>query len=526
MLRHADALLERHVAALNAINVFPVPDGDTGTNMHLTMRASIEALERVEAANLQDVAAAAAHGALMGARGNSGVILSQILRGFSQALKDSEKGSQEMIVAALQSSSDAAYAALAEPKEGTILTVIRAAAKGAKGKGDVASTFDSAAAAAHDAVARTPELLPVLKEAGVVDAGGLGLAIVLEAFARSYRGDSLDVDLSPDMPASTDWQREAVSLHQAEHGEAGYCTEFVVSGSDLDQDAVREQLAPRGGSLLVVGDEEALHVHIHTQTPDDVLAYGRTLGSVAAVKVDNMAEQTRTFAGTSTAEPAPLAVGDLDIVAVAAGEGIKAALRSIGVAQVVEGGQTMNPSAAEILDAVKAAAHDTVIILPNNKNIIASAEQAARESDKGVTVVASRTIPQGIAAILSLSPDASLDENVAGMNEALASVRSAEVTRSVRATVIDGRKIEVGQAIGIVDGTLDVVGDSIEDAVEECVARMRPGDASLLTVYSGADVAAADADALVNRIRSAYPELEVELVDGGQPHYPYLLSLE
>ena len=524
MFRDANGLLERHVGALNAINVFPVPDGDTGTNMHLTLRAAIDALERSDVDDVSGVTAALARGALMGARGNSGVILSQVLLGLSRGFESKMEADGGDVASALAEASRAAYAALAEPKEGTILTVVRAAAEAtaASATDDPGRVLSLAVEAAHKAVEQTPELLPVLKEAGVVDAGGLGLAIILDGLSRSFHGDTLDVDLAPDVPASAGWQSQAATLHQAEHGMPGYCTEFVVSGRDIDPNAARAQIATLGGSLLVVGDETLLRVHVHTATPDDVLDYGRTLGEVSQVKVDNMEAQMQKFAG----EPAPSNVTDVGIVAVASGAGIEAAFSGVGVTKLVEGGQTLNPSAGEILAAIESCPQDEVIVLPNNGNIIAAAEQAAAQADKTVVVVPSRSIPQGVAAVLALSPDLSFEENSAAMERALGQVRSAEVTRAVRATTIDGQKIHAGQAIGIVDGNLAVVSPSIEEAVLASVLKMRPETASLLTIYSGSDVIAGDDDALATRLREQQPNLEVELVRGGQPHFAYLLSLE
>ncbi len=524
MFRDAHGLLERHVGALNAINVFPVPDGDTGTNMHLTLRAAVDALEQSDADDVSGVTATLARGALMGARGNSGVILSQVLLGLARGLEGKTEAGGSDIASALTEASDAAYAALAEPREGTILTVVRAAAEATANAttNDPGRILSIAVDAAHEAVQQTPELLPVLKEAGVVDAGGLGLAIVLDGLSRSLQGETLEVDLAPDVPDAAGWQSQAATLHQAEHGTPGYCTEFIVSGRDIDSDAARAKMAELGGSLLVVGDETLLRVHVHTATPDDALDYGRTLGEVSQVKVDNMEAQVQTFAG----EPAPSNVTNVGVVAVASGAGIEAAFRGLGVTQLVEGGQTLNPSAGEILAAIESCPQDQVVVLPNNGNIIGAAEQAAAQSNKSAVVIPSRSIPQGVAAVLALSPDLSFEENGSAMERAIAQVRSAEVTRAVRTTTMDSRNINAGQAIGIVDGTLSVVAHSIEEAVLESVAKMGPETASLLTVYSGSDVRAGDDDALANRLREQQPDLEVELVRGGQPHYAYLLSLE
>ena len=527
----ACSLLKRHVQVVNAINVFPVPDGDTGTNLHLTLRVGVEELAQTHGDDLAEAAQALAHGTLMGARGNSGVILSQILQGFAAALDGRREADGPALAAALSAAADAAYSALSEPVEGTILTVMREAARAVAEEppATVEETLARASAAAREAVDRTPELLPVLKEAGVVDAGGLGLFVILEGLLRSIRGEPLDVDLAPEVAVEAGWRSEAASLHQAQSGESGYCTEFMVDGTGLEPAAVRERLASLGSSLLVVGGGGLLRVHLHTARPDDALAYGRTLGELSQVKVDNLEAQIQRFVSE---EPPPVTTtAGIGVVAVAAGEGIEAAFRSVGVTDLVRGGQTMNPSAGEILEAIAACPAEQVVVLPNNKNIVAAAQQAAQQSSKQVTVVPSRSIPQGIAAVLALNPDLPFEANAEAMERTLASVRSAEVTRAVRATTIEGRRIELGQAIGVVDGTLRVVTDDIESAVHACVEEMRssqasPAGVSLLTIYAGRDVRDEDAKALVAALRTGYPDLEIELVAGGQPHYPYLLSLE
>ena len=521
----AYSLLQRHVPVLNAINVFPVPDGDTGTNLHLTLRKGIEALEQTSSDDLAALAESLAHGALMGARGNSGVIFSQILRGFATALEGRRQADGPALAEALRVAADSAYSALSEPVEGTILTVARAAAEAVTPDppASVEETLQRASAAAMEAVDRTPELLPVLKEAGVVDAGALGLAVVLEGLLRSVRGDSLEVDLAPDVAVEAGWRSEAASLHRTDHGESGYCTEFIVTGEGIESVAVRERLSSLGTSLLVVGGGDLLRVHLHTAQPDDAITYGRTLGELSQVKVDNLEAQIQRFVSD---ESPPAMTADIGIVAVAAGEGIEAAFRGVGVTHLVRGGQTLNPSAGEILEAIDACPTEQVIVLPNNKNIIAAAQQAAGHSSKQVMVVPSRSIPQGIAAALALNPDLPFESNAEAMELALASVRSAEVTRAVRATTLEGQRIELGQAIGVVDGALKVVADDMQAAVHACVEQMRSPEASLLTLYAGLDVREEDARALVDALRDGYPNLEIELVRGGQPNYPYLLSLE
>ncbi len=519
-------LLEHHIQALNAINVFPVPDGDTGTNMYLTLRAGVEELSASRGNGLSAAAGALAHGALMGARGNSGVILSQIMRGCATGLESSARADGPTLAAALSAAAQAAHDALSEPVEGTILTVMREASEAVADDPppSIEETLAQAVTAARDAVARTPELLPVLKEAGVVDAGGLGLSIILEGLLRSLRGEPLDVNLAPDSAVEAGWRSEAASLHQAEHGGSGYCTEFMVSGRGLDAAGARARLSELGTSLLVVGKEDLLRVHLHTTRPDDAIAYGRTMGRLSQVKVDNLEAQIQRF--VSDEPPPPPMTTDIGVVVVAVGEGIEAAFRSVGVPNLVRGGQTMNPSAAEILEAIEACPADNVVVLPNNKNVIATAQQAAERAAKRVAVVPSRSIPQGVAAVLALNPDLPFEATTEAMEGALTSVRSAEVTRAVRATVLDGRHIDMGQAIGIIEGSLRVVAKDIETAAQECADQMLSEDASLLTLYTGEDVRDEEAEALADVMRARFPNLEVELVRGGQPHYPYILSVE
>jgi DAK2 domain fusion protein YloV len=452
------------------------------------------------------------------------VIFSQVLRGIAAALRDREAADGAALREALRAASEAAYHALSNPVEGTILTVVREAAEAAAGGEDgedLATTLGRAAAAAWESVERTPELLPVLKEAGVVDAGGLAYAIFLEGLLRSLRRDDLDVDLAPDVTVEAEWRSE---VHHAEPGEVGYCTEFVVTGERLSADEARARLSELGTSLLVVGNGDLMRVHLHTRQPDAALAYGRSLGSISRVKVDNMETQVQRFmAGDVPTEPVVSTIG---VVAVAAGEGIQAAFRSVGISNLVHGGQTMNPSTGEILEAIESTVAEQVVVLPNNKNIIAAAQQAAEQATKRVAVVPSRSIPQGIAAVLALNPDLPFEQNVEAMEQALATVRSGEITRAVRSTTVEGRRVETGQLIGIVDGDLRVVADDLDEAVRACVEAMTTPEASLLTLYAGEDVRLEDAEALASSLQEAYPSLEVELVPGGQPHYLYYLSLE
>jgi DAK2 domain fusion protein YloV len=519
-------LLQRHIEALNAINVYPVPDGDTGTNMSLTMRAAIDGMDAVRETGAGAAAAGLARGALMGARGNSGVILSQVLRGLAEGLEGCPAAGGAALARAFQNAQEAAYGALSHPREGTILTAVREAAETVDREAPVSASaaLGAAARAAFEAAERTPELLPVLKEAGVVDAGALGLAILLEGLRRSVASETLDIDLAPNVDLSGSWQSDAAALHRSEHGESGYCTEFLIAGNDLDVATVRSKLDGLGTSLLVVGQPDLLRVHIHTSQPDSALAYGRSLGELKQTKVDNLEAQIDSFAAPGDSTDSAKAT--ISVVAVASGNGIEQAFRSLGVEAIVEGGQTMNPSAGEILEAVQACSADEVVVLPNNKNIVAAAQQAASESRKNVIVVPTPSVPQGIAAALSLNPELSLDENKHLMESSLSSVTSGEITRAVRSTTLDGKVVHAGDAIGLIDGELRVVASGVADAVCETVAAMMNDDASLLTLYVGRDTSEEDAAAVADALREEHGSLEVEMIQGGQPHYLYLISLE
>ena len=527
MFAAATSFLQQNADSINAINVFPVPDGDTGTNMHLTMAAAMEEACRADGSTAEAVARAMAHGALLGARGNSGVILSQMLRGLAKGIGGQRQVDANILATALDEASAAAYRALSEPVEGTMLTVMREAAAAACGRADGSATEALAAAvkAAQDALAHTPDLLPVLKEAGVVDAGGQGLCVLLEASLAFLRGEAPAPQVIGPRELEASWLAATEALHH--HGETpyGYCTEFLISSQELDREAIRRRVAQMGQSVLVVGDAEVVRVHLHTTDPGGAISFGTSLGSLSGVKVEDMEAQLQAFVERHQGRP-PAEWLSVGVVAVAAGEGLRAALESMGTCRVVPGGQTMNPSAQEILDAIQSCPVDRVVVLPNNKNVILAARQAAEHSSKEVVMVPTTSVPQGVAAALALSQDMDLEANVAAMTAAMSSVHSAEVTRAVRATVVGGRHIAEGEAIGIVDGELCVAEPRVEDAVRACIRRMAWPEASLLTLYFGEQASRPLAEALAEQLRAEHPSLEVEVVDGGQPHYPYLISME
>jgi DAK2 domain fusion protein YloV len=532
MLAGAAAALEQEAAALNAINVFPVPDGDTGANMSSTMRAAVDAIADTPG-DAASVAKAAAHGALMGAKGNSGVILSQIIGGFAAALDandapllDAPHLDGPALAAAFERGQQAAYHVVSAPREGTILTGITAvalAAAHAADHGDAEQVLAAAVEAARGAAERTPDLLPLLKEAGVVDAGAQGLYIMLDGMLRALRGEAPAP--AHDLGAiSTAWLAERARLHD-DGLRAGYCTEFVVEGDALDAGAIRAHLAPLGESLLVIGDPALVRVHIHTPEPESLFAYARTLGAVSHEKAEDMQAQFEALAGQS-AHDAPATASARAIIAVAAGAGIEALFRSLGVARIVPGGQTMNPSAGDIRTAIEASGAREAIVLPNNRNIILAANQALDGLDIRAHVITSASIPQGVAALVAANSEASFDENIAAMEDAIANVLSGEVTLAARSTRIAGIDVREGQPIALVDDHLIAADATIAGAARAAVAHMLAGRGdAIVSLYAGEGVATADAEALAASLREEF-SVEVEVIEGGQPHYPYLIGVE
>ena len=533
MFRAATRWLEQNKEAVNAINVFPVPDGDTGTNMHLTMRSTIEEADRCTDLAAGAMLAAMSHGALMGARGNSGVILSQIIRGIARATTDAAEVDAAALAGGLQSGSDTAYKAVSKPTEGTILTVIKdvATAAHASANGDVGAMMTAVVAAARDSVARTPELLPLLKEAGVVDAGGQGLYVLLEGMLRHLRGEEIEANGLAQGEVGKKWLSVVERRHEVEASPYGYCAEVLLEGRDLDADALRERVLKMGDSVIVVGDEQMVRLHVHTDDPGAVLTLGTGVGSLVQVKIDNINRQAERFVEMHherAGPPITAAVPESAIssVAVASGAGLAGVFRDVGCTRVVSGGPTMNPSTRDILDAVEACPTDEVVVLPNDKNIIMAANQAAEASKKRVVVIPSRSVPQGVAALLAVNPEDGLDENAAAMQGALGSVRTIEITRAVRTTTIGGVEVAEGQVIAVVDDELKLATESPEAALESALDGLAGQSTSLITLYYGADTTDAEAAAMAERLRARFAGHEVEVVAGGQPHYLYIVSLE
>ncbi len=530
MLATATGWLEKSAADIDALNVFPVPDGDTGTNMLLTMRSSIEEAYGVTDSSASAVAQAVARGALMGARGNSGVILSQIWRGLAEGLKDKESLSGADLAEALKQSSTRAYQGINNPVEGTILTVIREASAAARAQadsngGNLVAVMEALVTAAAESVANTPTLLPVLREAGVVDAGGQGLYTILEGALRYLRGEAEQMRFrKPQMIATSIPQPlRSLQLRAAEEVPYGYCTEFLLKGERLSANKIRLRLQKKGQSLITVGDEATVRVHIHTLDPGDVLHYAASLGTIHQISIRNMDEQHQDYLAMQK-ERTPAV--EIATVAVVAGDGLAEVFTSLGTTAIVPGGQTMNPSTKELLQAVKSVASDKVILLPNNKNIILTAQQVHSLTDRKVVVVPSTTIPQGVAALLAFDYEADFETNTRLMTEAALAVKTIEITRAIRSTKLSGLAIKKNQAIGLLDGELLAAGDSTIDVVCKIMTKLDLKKSEIVTIYYGADTEPAEAEQMSANIRQSYPKLQVEIVRGGQPHYNYIISIE
>ena len=526
LVRFGLAWLEKHQQAINSLNVYPVPDGDTGTNMLLTMQSAYQEIHDSPEEEVGVIAHKVAHGALMGARGNSGVILSQIFRGFARELEGLSAFNTVEFAAALREAAATAYKGVIKPVEGTMLTVAResaeAAVAAAASSRDLRWVLQQVVREAHESVTRTPTLLPVLAEAGVVDAGGQGLLVILEGMLRYARGEQVDVDA--DLDTAVDLQ----PFHlEAEEG-YGYDIQFIVHGENLNVEQIRETIASMGDCALVVGDSRAVKVHVHSPEPGTPLNYGASQGSISRVIIENMQEQYQDFILSKAQRPAtpvePLS--GIGTVVVAPGPGLSRVFESLGASAVVSGGQTMNPSTEDILNAAEAIPAEEVIILPNNKNIIMAAEQAQSLSTKSINVVRTITVPQGISALLALNYQSDLVTNARIMAEAASATETIEITTAVRAAKIDKVKVKKGETIGLINGKLVVKAGSPDKAILEALERTEAQDYEIVTLYYGESVTADDAQRVADLIGEQFPDQEIEVVDGGQPHYSYILSVE
>jgi len=530
MLSAATNWLEKSSEDINSLNVYPVPDGDTGTNMLLTMRSGIEEALQTSGKDISQAAQAMAKGTLMGARGNSGVILSQVFSGIAQALNGKNTANGKLMAQALKTASDKAYKSLSNPVEGTILTVAREAAlaaqkQAAENESNTIAVMEAAVNAASEAVANTPNLLQVLRDAGVVDAGGQGLFTIYEGILL-YLKDEVELmqfRKSRVIASSAPVVGRQVSLSTEDEEIYGYCTEFLIKGEELEPDKIKNRLKRKGKCLIVVGDDTTVRVHIHALNPGNVIHYAASLGTLHTVSIRNMDEQHEDFMAMQKER---LPTIDIAVIAVAAGEGLADVLTSLGASAIVPGGQTMNPSTKDILQAAERVPSDKIIILPNNKNIIASAEQVASLTDKRIAVIPTKTIPQGVSALLAFDYEADFETNTKLMKEAVSAVKTIEITRANRSTRIDGLAITKKQAIGLFDGKLLAVSDKPIDVLTQLFDMLDLDQTEVATIYYGADTDESEAEEVSSSIRQKYPEIQVEVVSGGQPHYNYIVSIE
>jgi len=544
MIQASARKLKKHADFINSLNVFPVPDGDTGTNMSLSMESGAKYEMDEPSEHVGKLASALAKGLLMGARGNSGVILSQIFRGFSKSVEDKESLSAQDLADAFADGAQTAYKAVMKPTEGTILTVIREAAKAgndaAEEEDSVVYVMDAVTKAGKEALKKTTDLLPVLKEVGVVDSGGQGLVFVFDAFDDVLNGRA-EADDEPD-EEQMDEMVEA-KHHQSVQGKIdpadikfGYCTQIMVRigkglqvKQDFDYDTFYNYLAKLGDSLLVVNDEDVVKVHVHTEHPGKLLAWGQQFGDLATVKVDNMRQQQEEIIEKDEPTEVPEPVLDTKgtaIIAIASGTGVAKLFRSLGVTHIINGGQTMNPSTADIVAAINDSHAERAIVLPNNKNIFLAAEQAIQVAEIPAQIVHSRNISQGMTALMGFNPDSNLDSNIDAMEDNLSSVKSGEVTTAIRDTTVQGKRIKKGNFIGIVDGTIETSKANLLDAAGEMAKLMLDEDSEIVTIIYGADTKKSEAEKLADTIQGLDDELEIEMHEGDQPVYPFIVSVE
>lgn len=529
------ALLEKNRAYIDSLNVFPVPDGDTGTNMSMTMQSAVKEIQNCKGTNVSDIAAAASLGALKGARGNSGVILSQILRGFARALSGKEEMAPENFAAALTTGTEAAYKAVMKPKEGTMLTVARmmaeAVTKEANEGANLYKLIDVMIDEGERALLLTPELLPVLKEAGVVDSGGKGLVTILRGFKMVIDGEDVDeYVLAPQMQdtAGITCGEEGADLEALDDIEFGYCTEFFIihldeSFSEADLDKLREKLMKIGDSVVVAHDSDFIKIHVHSNCPGKILQLALRLGEIDRIKIENMREQNRELLANMKKNEK-----DNALVAVSISDGIDEVYKAIGVNNLISGGQTMNPSIDSITKAIRRANARNVFVLPNNSNIIMAAQQAAAISDRNVIVIPSKTMMQGLSAALAYSDDVDVETNTERMTAAIKQVLSGSVTYAVRDTQFNGEKISQGDIIGLLDNVITKVGTSVDSVAVELLCSMieNKGDDCMATIFYGEGADENSAQAVADAVNEKYPDAEITVQYGGQPLYYYYFSVE
>ena len=533
MVALAARLFERNIEPLNALNVFPVPDGDTGTNMFLTLREVVEEAEKAGAGTAGEIAAAMSHGALMGARGNSGVILSQVFKGLALQLEGRDELSAVDLAHGLGRARALAYKAVGQPVEGTMLTVIGATVgpSEAAADGPVLDVVEAACEAAREAVAMTPAQLQVLRDAGVVDAGGQGILVILEGMRRHLSaGEPVIEEIPVPDPVGLDSASGGVSqefLDTTEDELYGYCTQFVLEGDGLDADEVRGRMSESASSAVVIGTDTVLRVHVHSDAPESVIELAGTMGAVSQVNVADMDEQHRQFSSDRrSASEGGDAVQDIAVVAVAWGDGNQEVFRELGAAEVLAQSGVDNPSVRELSQAIEAVESEAVILLPNHPNVVPAAAQAAVLSEGRARVVEARSMPQGIAALLAFVDGRSVDQNVSDMESALAAVRTGEVCLAERDARMDGRDVGEGEVIGLLDRKLVAAGGEPADVLASLLRLSEVSSDDLVTIYWGEPVSEDDADATLEKIEEQFPGAEIEVVRGGQHGYHYIVSIE
>ncbi len=520
--------LNENKGYVDSLNVFPVPDGDTGTNMALTFTSAAREVSSKEFSVASEVAGTVAKATLRGARGNSGVILSQIFRGISQSLSGKSTFTVEDFAQAMQRGSDTAYHAVMKPTEGTILTVIRLMAKAAsefQGT-DFDKFFAEVNKRGKQALDKTPDLLPQLKQAGVVDAGGRGLLFIFEGMEKALSGDEFTLDETTGSAKSAGAAQKAVNADEITFT---YCTEFIIEkyNESMTADNMRRNISSIGDCMLVIEESDVVKVHIHTNNPGFVLEQAVKLGELINIKIDNMKHQHSSIISSEEEKAEePLPERELAVIAVAAGSGIESIFKELGASYVISGGQTMNPSTEDILAAIEKVNAKNVIILPNNKNIILSSEQAKSLAEVNVEVINTKTIPQGITAMMNFLPEGSLSDNVSSMTGSISSVKSGSVTHAVRDSSFEGTEIHEGDYLGLREGSISLAGQNLDSTVLNLISSMTDDDSEIITVYYGEDIEEQTANALAESLEEAYPDCDIIVKSGGQPVYFYFISVE
>lgn len=533
MVVHASNKLEQQKEYVNSLNVFPVPDGDTGTNMSMTFRAAVKELENKGIESVGEASKKLAKGALMGARGNSGVILSQILRGISKGLEGKDEADSVEFAYALSEGAKSAYKAVMRPTEGTILTVVRGAAESAVAstKTNVTELMEEVCTQAKIVLDKTPEMLPALKKAKVVDSGGMGLLIIMQGFYEALNKDIKATIEEYHKSAENVSAANNLVDHEIKYG---YCTEFIVLGDSSKADEFKNEINEFGDSMIVVGYEDVIKVHIHTNDPGLVLSKAVQLGELSKIKIDNMREEHRSLIVSENSyahevhedtavEEEPKKYG---FISVAAGEGIKNIFLDLGVDYVIEGGQTMNPSTQDIIECVGKLNAENIFILPNNKNIIMAASQAAEISDKNLIVLPTKTIPQGISCLTMFNPEAEIEDNIEEMKDVIETVSTGSITYAVRDTEMDGIEIKEGNILGLLEGKIKEVGQDVYEVTDKLIEHMVNEDSSLITLFYGNECDRNKAEELKNSLEDRYPDLDIQSYDGEQPLYYFIISVE